>query len=167
MHVHARHPLLDRPHQVGVRGDRQLRVDAALHAHLGGAGPPRLLGPVGDLVDGQPVGVGVALALGERAEPAADVADVGEVDVAVDHVGDVVADRVAAHVVGEPAQLVQRRAVGGEQRQGRRLVARVAAAPPGRRRPAAARPRTSASTALRRAGAAACAACAATSAQSP
>ena len=49
--------------------------------------------PVGDLVERQRVGVGVALALGERAEPAADVADVGEVDVAVDDVGDVVADR--------------------------------------------------------------------------
>ena len=101
-------------------GDRQLRVDAALHAHLGGAGRPRLLGPVGDLLDGQPVRVGVPLPLGEGAEPAAHVADVGEVDVAVDHVGDVVADRVPAQVVGEPAQLVQRRPVRAEQRQRRR-----------------------------------------------
>ena len=61
-----------------------------------GAGAPGLLGPVGDLLHRQPVGVGVPLPLGERAEPAAHVADVGEVDVAVDHVGDVVADRVPA-----------------------------------------------------------------------
>ena len=72
----------------------------------------------------QPVRVGVALPLGERAEPAADVADVGEVDVPVDHVGDVVADGVAAHVVGEPAQLVQRR----------RRRRRTAPAPPPRAR---------------------------------
>ena len=37
----------------------RLGVDAALHADLGGAGGPRLLGPVGDLVDRQRVGVGV------------------------------------------------------------------------------------------------------------
>ncbi len=96
VHVHARHPRLDRPDDVGVAGDRHLRVDAALQADLGGAGRPRLLGPVGDLLHRQPVRVGVALPLGERAEPAPHVADVGEVDVPVDHVGDVVADRVPA-----------------------------------------------------------------------
>ena len=68
-----------------------------------GAGVPGLLGAVGDLLERQPVRVGVALALGERAEPAADVADVGEVDVPVDHVRDVVADRVPAQVVGDAA----------------------------------------------------------------
>ena len=48
-----------------------------------------------DLVHRQRVGVGVGAPLGEGAEPAAGVADVGEVDVPVDDVGDVVADDVA------------------------------------------------------------------------
>ena len=59
--------------------------------------------PVADLVDRQRVGVGVGGPLGERAEPAAGVADVGEVDVPVDDVGDVVADGVAAQLVGQRA----------------------------------------------------------------
>ena len=79
---------LDRRGDVEVRRAGQLGIDAALHAHLGRAERDRLAGPVADLVERQPVGVGVGLALGERAEPAAGVTDVGEVDVAVDDVGD-------------------------------------------------------------------------------
>ncbi|MGY4277697.1 hypothetical protein ACVILE_003877 [Streptomyces sp. M18.1] len=93
-------------------------LDAALHADLDRAHVPRLLGAVGDLVQGEGVGVGVGAALGEGAEAAAGVADVGEVDVAGDDVGDVVADDRPAHVVGDPAQGVQGRAVGVEQGQG-------------------------------------------------
>ena len=117
MHVHRRHPRLDRAHQVGVAGDGQLGVDAALHAHLGRAGDVRLPRPVGDLVGGQRERVGVALALRERAEPAAGVADVGEVDVAVDHERHVVADHVAAQRISQCGNGFQRRAVGGGQRQ--------------------------------------------------
>ena len=87
-------------------------------------------GPVGDLVQRQRVGVGVGAPLGERAEPAADVADVGEVDVAVDDVGHLVADGVAAQVVGQPAHLL-------EQRRPRRSSGSA----PARRRGAAGRPR--------------------------
>ena len=119
------HPALHRRSQVEVRRARQLGVDAALHAHLGGAEVPRLLGPVGDLVEGERVRVGVGASLGERAEPAADVADVGEVDVAVDHVGDVVADRLPAQVVGEADHLLEQVALGGHQGQ-RVLVGQVA-----------------------------------------
>ena len=74
MHVHRRHPGLDRAHQVGVARDGQFRIDAALHADFGGTRQMRLMGPFGDLVGGQRERVGVALALGERAEPAAGVA---------------------------------------------------------------------------------------------
>jgi hypothetical protein len=83
-----------------------------------------------DLVERERVGVGVGAPLGEGAEPAAGVADVGEVDVAVHDVGDLVADRVAADVVGEGAHRVEVGAVGRDQRQGlrrrqgRRAVAR-------------------------------------------
>ena len=57
---------------------------------------------VADLGERERVRVGVGTALGERAEPAAGVTDVGEVDVAGDDVGHVVADGVAPQVVGEP-----------------------------------------------------------------
>ena len=117
MHVHRRHPRLHRAHQIGVTGDGQFGVDAALHADLGGAGDVRLPRPVGDLVGRQRERVGVALALGERAEPAAGVADVGEVDVAVHHERHVVADDVAAQRIGQRGNGIQRRTVGGGQRE--------------------------------------------------
>jgi len=59
-------------------------------------------GPVADLLQRQRVRVGVGAPLRERAEPAAGVADIGEVDVAGDDVGDVVADDLAAQRVGDP-----------------------------------------------------------------
>ena len=122
VHVHLGHPGLHGGGEVEVGGAGQLRVDAALHAHLGRPERPGLLGPVGDLVQGQRVGVGVGAALRERAEPAADVADVGEVDVPVDDVGDLVADGLAAQVVGQPDHLVEQRALGGDQ--GERVLVR-------------------------------------------
>ncbi len=125
VHVHLRDARLHRRGEVEVRRAGQLGVDAALHAHLGGAEVPRLLGPVGDLVEGERVGVGIGTPLGERAEPAADVADVGEVDVAVHHVGHVVADGLPAQVVGQPDHLLEQVALGGHQGQ-RVLVAEVA-----------------------------------------
>jgi hypothetical protein len=66
---------------VEVGGGRQVRVDPALHADLGGPEPPGLLGAVGDLVQRQRERVGVLAPLRERAEPAAGVAHVREVDV--------------------------------------------------------------------------------------
>ena len=85
----------------------------------------------------QRVGVGVGAPLGERAEPAAGVADVGEVDVPVDDVGDVVADDVARgrRRPGAPERL-EVGAVGAQQRQ---VLARRRARP-GPARRAAARP---------------------------
>ena len=65
----------------------------------------------------QRVGVGVGAPLGERAEPAAGVADVGEVDVPVHDVGDVVAVDVGADGVGQRAQGLEVGAVGAQQRQ--------------------------------------------------
>src|SRR3984957_11823519 len=80
----------------------QIGMDTTLHAHLGGAGLPRFDRAVADLLEREGVRVGVGAALGERAEPAAGVADVGEVDVAGDDVRDVVADDLAAQRVGNP-----------------------------------------------------------------
>ena len=109
MDVHARGPGLHRVEQIEVERARQVGVDPALHAHLGGAELPRFLGAIGDLGEGQRVGLGIHLALGERAEPAPHVADVREVDVPVDDVGHVVADGLGTQVVGDATQRVERR----------------------------------------------------------
>ena len=85
--------LADRAHEVEVPGAREAGVDAALQADLGGAAIPRLGAAPHDLVDAEQVGgpaqVGGQAALRERAEAAAEVADVGVVDVPADDVGDV------------------------------------------------------------------------------
>ena len=121
VHVQVGAPGLDGADDLDVDRARQVGVDPALEADLGRPEGPRLGGAGGDLLDAERVGVGVGLALGERAEAAAGVADVGEVDVPVDHVGDVVADGVAAQPVGEGAQRVERRPVGVQQREGVRV----------------------------------------------
>ena len=96
----------------------------------------RLVDPIADLLHRQRVGVGVGAPLGERAEPAAGVADVGEVDVPVHDVGDVVAVDVGADGVGQ-------RPTGSRGRCRRRPAApgtRRRTAPPGPARRAAAAP---------------------------
>ncbi len=130
---------------VEVGRARQVGVDAALHADLGRADAPTASSArVADLVERQRVGVGVGAALRERAEPAAGVADVGEVDVAVDDVGHVVADGVATDVVGEarPARRPRRPAATSKSTSasasvipaGSRSARRSAAATSGRTR---------------------------------
>ena len=90
-----------------------------------------------DLVEGQRVRVGVGAALGERAEPAAGVADVGEVDVPVDDVGDVVADR-RRPAARRPARRPRRARRRRRQQRQRLLVGQIR---PDRPRPPAARRR--------------------------
>ena len=97
-------------------------------------------------VQRQRVGVGVGAPLGERAEPAAGVADVGEVDVPVHDVGDVVAVDVARGR-RRPARTSASRSVPSAPQQGQVLgvgepgrvalgVPAARPAPRGRRRPA-------------------------------
>src|SRR5699024_4643430 len=100
---------------VEVGGAGQGRVDTALHAHLGRTGSPRLLGTVGDLVEGERVGIGVGTTLRERAEATPRVTDVDEVDVAGHDVGDFVTDRVPTHPVGQVGQGLQLGPVGVQE----------------------------------------------------
>ena len=111
VHVDLGEARLDGDQHVPVGEGAHLGVDAALHAHFGRAAGDCLLDLAEHDVDA--VGVGVvlpALAL-EGAELAVHEADVGEVDVAVDDVGDLVAhvrrpDRVrAAHQCHEVVAL--------------------------------------------------------------
>ena len=93
-----------RPGHVEVVLAVELGVDPPLQADLGGPQRFGLADPLGDLVQGQEIG-GAAQVEGQRpfgegAEPALEGTDVGVVDVAVDHVGDLVAHRVDAELVG-------------------------------------------------------------------
>src|SRR2546423_1456232 len=81
-------------------------------------------GAVGTLAEEGGVRVGFRVRWGEGADRAADVADVGEVDVAVAHVRAVLADRVPPQVVGDPGQLVQGGPVALQQGDGGALVSR-------------------------------------------
>src|SRR5262249_9466789 len=87
-----------RDREVGLAGI--LGMDAALQADLGGAAIPRLLAAATDLIEVEIIGpaaqVLAQLALGEGAELAAIVANVGVVDVAVDDVADDIAVDAAA-----------------------------------------------------------------------
>ena len=118
MYVKIWAPPLDFGSDFEICCSRQVGMDAALHAHLGGAGVPGFGGAVADLLQRQRVRVGVGPALRERAEPAAGVADVGEVDVAGDDVGHVVALHLAAQRVGQAGQRLELGSVRGQQGDG-------------------------------------------------
>ena len=122
VHVQVRAAPLDLGRDVEVGGAGQVRVDAALHADLGRAGLPRLGGAVADLLHRERVGVCVSAPLRERAEPAAGVADVGEVDVPRDDVGDIVAGCLPAQPVRQGGQRVELGTVGVQQRQRLRVA---------------------------------------------
>ena len=110
-------------------------MDAALHAELGRAELDRLLDPRGEVLLGDLVGIGRALALAEPAEGAADDADVGEVDVAVDDEGDGVAGQLGPQLVGgDPHLLDHLRPRLGEERRQLVLAQRLALAPAWRSR---------------------------------
>ena len=92
MNVHPRHRRLDRPADAEIGGAGVVGVDAALQADLGGAALPCLARRGARFPRRQIVRRAAqflaALALGEGAELAAIIADVGIVDIAVDDVAD-------------------------------------------------------------------------------
>ncbi len=97
MYVHALGTRTDRPQHLEVVGAVEVWVDPTLKADLGGAGLLRFDDAAGDLADLEQVGAATKVQrqrpLGERAELALERADVGVVDVPVDHEGDHIADR--------------------------------------------------------------------------
>ena len=101
-------------------------MDASLHADLSGTRLPRLEHSFGDLLRAERERVGIRLALGEGTEPAAGVADIGEVDIAVDHERHLVADSASPQVVGHLGDGIHLVTGRGEQRQRQRLVRRSA-----------------------------------------
>ena len=116
--VDPRDPGLDGVEDAEVEVTRKAGMKPALDADLGGAVVRSLLGPIGHLVQRERVGLGIDLALGEGTEAAARVADVGEVDVPVDHIGDLVADGLGPQLIGHPNQRLQLLTPSLEQDQG-------------------------------------------------
>ncbi len=130
MHVHVRHGVLDRAHDglVVLAGER--RMDAALQADLRRAALPRLDDAADDLVVRDEIRraaeVRGELPLRERAEAAAEVADVRVLDVARDDVAHLVAADLAAEPVGGGEDALALLAARLEQADDRVLVQLVA-----------------------------------------
>ena len=106
---HVRQRRLELGEQLLVVREVVLLGHPAHDVELGDAEVGELHGPVDELVDA--VGVGALVLLGpdgERAEPAADHADVGRVEVRVDVVGHVVAVAAPHHRVGRRTELLER-----------------------------------------------------------
>ena len=80
---------------------------AALNADFGGAELPGFHRFLRHLIEGQEVSVRLARAAAEGAEFASHETDVGEIDVAVDDVGDEVADEFGAQQIGGDQQAEQ------------------------------------------------------------
>ena len=119
VHVHLGQALLDPLEHRDVEVAGEVGVDAALQADLGGPALPGLDRAVHHLVHVQDVGVAAQVhALGparEAAEAAAEVALVGVVDVAVDHVGDRLAAAPGADRVGHLGDRLDLVAAGAEE----------------------------------------------------
>ena len=101
--------------EVDIERAFHLGGQARLHAELRRPKLHGLAGAPDDLVEGKKVALLLAEVAAEGAEAAALDADVGEVDVPVDHVGDAVAVRPAPQLVGGGHQSEERRAVRLEE----------------------------------------------------
>ncbi|MNZ71966.1 hypothetical protein D3C78_903330 [compost metagenome] len=113
MDMHLRDRLFDGPHECQITMPGVVGMNAALHADFARAALPGFDGPFCDLGRVQLIGrtaqAGRALALGEGAESAPELTNVGVVDVAVLHEGHVVADDLLAQSVcrvGERGKIV-------------------------------------------------------------
>ena len=104
-------------------------MNAGLHAHLRSAELDRLRDAPCELLLRVLVRVGRPAALSEAAERAADHADVGDIDVAVNHEGHRLTGEAGAKLVGGRAHLLDHlRPPLGEQRRQLLLVKRNAVA---------------------------------------
>src|SRR4029078_9464834 len=98
--------LLRQPQPAEVVLELPVRVDARLHADLAGAVVDRLMDAADELLAVVLVRVGRAAADAEAAERAADDADVGDVDIAVDDERDRLAGHTAPRLASPPAPVL-------------------------------------------------------------
>ncbi len=92
--------LFDRYEKVAVEEAFGLRVDAPLHAHFAGAAIDRVLDFDEDVLDRMIVSGRIFAVHRERTELAADKADIGPINVAIDDVGNLVTDIFGSHQIG-------------------------------------------------------------------
>jgi hypothetical protein len=116
--VHARNGALHGAENVAVVERRQAVRQTALNTDLGGPELPGLHGFLRDLVRVEEIGVRLARAAAEGAELASHEADVGEIDVAVDHVSDEISDKFGAQKIRGDEQTEELVAVGVGEREG-------------------------------------------------
>ncbi len=116
--MHAGDRALHGAKNVAVVKLREIARQAALYADFGGAELPGFAGFLRHLIEREEVCVGLARAAAEGAELASDKTDVGEIDVAVDDVGDDVAGEFGAQYVGGGEQAEQIVAFGVGERVG-------------------------------------------------
>src|SRR2546429_3804593 len=111
--------LPDRAHHRQVIVAREGGMDPTLQAHLRRPPLPRLLAPADDLPVRHEVRRSTQIrrqpALRERAESAAEVADVRVLDVARDDVGDLVPADLASEPVGRGEDTIALAAAGAEE----------------------------------------------------
>ena len=117
VNVHVGHGCFDRAQDVAVVERRQSVRQPALDADFGRAQRPGFDGFLRHGLEAVEVAVFFARAAAEGAELAADKTDVGEIDIAIDHVGDEIADKIAAQHVGRHQQAKKVVAFGIRQQQ--------------------------------------------------
>ena len=93
-------------------------MDAPLHADFRGPSGDGFCHTLTHLIQGQGESIGVGLTLGKCTEAAARVANVGEIDVPVHHIGNVLPHNISAQGVGDARQFHQRGPSGLRQQFG-------------------------------------------------
>ena len=100
MDMHLGSCLFDCPKQIAIVIRIQIAGQAALYADFAGSQLPRFQRPALDLLERMKVSVILARRPAKSAEVAPDETDIREVDVAIDDIGDHVADSLAAQLIG-------------------------------------------------------------------
>ena len=115
MHIGSR--LFDRAQQIAIVVRVQIAWQAPLHAHFARAQLPRFERTALNLFERVKISVLLARRAAEGAEATPDETDISEVDVAIDNVGDHIADAFAAHQVGSEDQGLHLVAASASKRQ--------------------------------------------------
>ncbi len=111
------HGRFDRAQDVAIVERRQAVRQPALNADFGGAQGPGFDGLLRHGLEAVEVSVRFARAAAEGAKFAADKTNIGEIDIAIDHVSDQIADQVAAQHIGRDQQAEKVVAFGVRQKE--------------------------------------------------
>src|SRR5207244_1468364 len=94
----------DGAQQVAIKESVEVAGQAALNADFGGATIPGFAGAAYDLLKRKRVGIGGLRSAAKAAKTASDEADIGEVDVAIDDVGDGFTNGLRAQIIRDGYQ---------------------------------------------------------------